>query len=883
MAKKLLMFIFVLLFLSLSIGAQAAGLVPQRQVGEDVDALLERIATLTANPPTLHEPFRQDEGRWDVASDDEVTRQYQTSTLHIGVASEQTVAWSTGDISVEDFYLEVDAFHIAGSLDNQFGVLFRLVDDANFYFFAISSDGYYSVQKKSDDEWSYLLDWASAEPVTVGEGEGNRIGILAEGAQISVLVNGELLATVEDDEFTKGQLALAVGAFDNGNVTIAFDDLLLWEPGAVAALTETATAETETTEAAPTPTPDETSELISLDEQLEEIRSGEPLLDEDFRRDNGEWASGENGDVTYAYDQRTYRIVVAASNLLGYSINTTIEERQIPNFLAEVDIRQIAGSTTAEYGFIFHYQDIDNYYIAVISGEGEYSLWKKDGGEWSTLVEWTASEAINRDEGGENRLGLLVDGAQITLLVNNEVLTQLEEESSFFGSVGLLAGTLDEPNLEVAFDNFILWGFGEAPVDEPIFTDDLAPLDVTARLAEIRENDPSFSDDFRRDNGDWGIAADENMVYAYERRTLQFDVLSDNWIGWSFSTELDATNPADFLAEVDVEHLSGPLDGEMGLIFRFVDNRNFYLFAVRSQGDYALLREVAGEWQTVVDWTESDALVTGEGALNRIGVLAEGKQITLLINDVAVVQVEDDAFSAGKLGLAAGTFDEGGLQVAFDNLDVWVLTAAAASTMVAANAPDAAVVAERLEEIKNADPVFSDEFRRASDVWEDPGYDSVTFSYVGGAYHITVDPPNITPGSTGDVTVGNFLLEVDGAQLSGPTGQYGVFFRQVDDQNFYLFAVTPFQTYSLWKMVDGEWSALIEWTKADAILAAEGEVNRLGVLAEGAQITLLVNDVAVAQVEDNAFSEGAVALAAGTFDEGGIEVEFDNLDIWEVE
>ena len=45
---------------------------------------------------------------------------------------------------------------------------------------------------------------------------------------------------------------------------------------------------------------------------------------------------------------------------------------------------------------------------------------------------------------------------------------------------------------------------------------------------------------------------------------------------------------------------------------------------------------------------------------------------------------------------------------------------------------------------------------------------------------------------------------------------------------------------------------------------------------------LLVNDVAVAQIEDDSFSEGKVSLAAGTFDEGGIEVEFDNLDIWEL-
>jgi hypothetical protein len=263
-------------------------------------------------------------------------------------------------------------------------------------------------------------------------------------------------------------------------------------------------------------------------------------------------------------------------------------------------------------------------------------------------------------------------------------------------------------------------------------------------------------------------------------------------------------------------------------------------------------------------------------------VLAEGAQITLLINDVAVAQVEDDAFSAGQLGVAASTFDEGGLEVAFDNLDVWILSTAVAP-IATVEAPDAAVVAQRLDEIRSADPTFSDEFRRDSGVWADPGYDGVTFSYQRSTYHVAIDTPNIIPGSTGDITVGDFLLEVEAAQIAGPNGQYGVFFRQVDENNFYLFAVTPFQTYSLWKLVDDEWTALIDWTQAEAILAEEGDVNRIGVLAEGAQITLLINDAAVAQVEDDTFAEGNVALAAGTFEEGGVEVEFDNLDIWTVE
>jgi hypothetical protein len=199
-----------------------------------------------------------------------------------------------------------------------------------------------------------------------------------------------------------------------------------------------------------------------------------------------------------------------------------------------------------------------------------------------------------------------------------------------------------------------------------------------------------------------------------------------------------------------------------------------------------------------------------------------------------------------------------------------------------ANQLDADAIAEQLAALRQAEPLLADDFRRNTGIWEQPEYDGVSFAFAGGAYRITVDAPNVTPGSTGDIDVADFLLEVDAAQTDGPDGQYGLFFRQQDDQNFYLYTVSPAQSYALWRMVDGEWTELIPWTDADAIHPGS-EVNRLGVLAQGSQLTLLVNDVPVTQFEDDTFASGKVALSVGTFDEGGVAVEFDNLSIWEAQ
>jgi hypothetical protein len=674
--------VILLVSLGLILGSatvRAATPLPLRQV-ENAATVSEQIATAKSAPPTLAEHFRRDEGRWDLASSEAVERLFATSTLRLNIIAQQTVGWSISEFSATDFYLEVDAFHVTGPLDNEFGVVFRYQDDENFYLFATSSDGYYTVQKMEAGEWSELIEWADAEAINQGEAAGNTLGVLADGSRITVSINGELVGAVEDESFASGQIGLLAGSFDDGGVEIAFDDLLLWDLAGEPAPepTPSPTEEvTSTEEATPTAVPSD------LAETLDAIRATEPLLSDDFRTDTGAWPTTTDDDVTYSYARRTYQLEIHTANWLGFAFNTAIEERPIPNLLAEVDITQAAGPAAAEYGLLFHYQDSDNFYMAAISGQGTYGVWKKIDAEWATLIDWTESDLLDTEAETTHRLSLLVQGDQITLLVNDAVLAEVQDEATIVGTIGLVAGAFDEPGVVAAFDNFEVWQLeGETPTldqtpelgptPEPENTPE--PVDVSARLAEIQATDPTFTEDFRRDEGVWSTTADDQSEFFYERRTYHILVNVTGWMSWQFPEPALEPPPADFLAEVDVEHVAGPTNGEYGLIFRYVDQQNFYFYAISGLGTYSLWKKVDDEWQTLIDWTESPALVAGEGAINRIGVLAEGATITLLANETSVAQFEDESFAAGAVGLAAGTFDEAGLEVAFDNLDLWVIT-----------------------------------------------------------------------------------------------------------------------------------------------------------------------------------------------------------------
>ena len=129
----------------------------------------------------------------------------------------------------------------------------------------------------------------------------------------------------------------------------------------------------------------------------------------------------------------------------------------------------------------------------------------------------------------------------------------------------------------------------------------------------------------------------------------------------------------------------------------------------------------------------------------------------------------------------------------------------------------------------------------------------------------------------------DFLLEVDTTLDDNTTpGEVGVIFRKQDEDNFYFMAIDNTGRISIWKKAEGKWETLAPWAKTDELLTQKGAENRLGVLAEGSQLTALVNGQAVATAVDDTFADGAISLAVGTFASPNVAAAFDNLTLWDV-
>jgi hypothetical protein len=182
-----------------------------------------------------------------------------------------------------------------------------------------------------------------------------------------------------------------------------------------------------------------------------------------------------------------------------------------------------------------------------------------------------------------------------------------------------------------------------------------------------------FSDDFGDPNSGWYVETNPESERLYKDGEFHIGVFKANLDSWSWSNHFD--DLADFAVEVDARRVEGPLKNDYGILVRFQtasDVDGFYMFGVSSDGHYWVQLSQGDDWSELVAWKPSDAVRQGS-AVNHLRVECDGPRMSFLVNSRLVAEVEDSMWTSGDIGLVAGTFDEAGVVVNFDNLRVWRL------------------------------------------------------------------------------------------------------------------------------------------------------------------------------------------------------------------
>ncbi|NJN67570.1 MAG: protein kinase [Chloroflexaceae bacterium] len=134
--------------------------------------------------------------------------------------------------------------------------------------------------------------------------------------------------------------------------------------------------------------------------------------------------------------------------------------------------------------------------------------------------------------------------------------------------------------------------------------------------------------------------------------------------------EVWETRLQNFMAQVDMAVMTTGAFG--GLSFGIQDESNSYGAYLSPDEEYYILRKWQNNEGVLMAGEEHPAIKPGN-ATNRILVIRQGARMQFYVNDVLVIEYEDDAFLAGKVGLTAFPGDAGDAEVWFDNFRLWRL------------------------------------------------------------------------------------------------------------------------------------------------------------------------------------------------------------------
>jgi len=168
---------------------------------------------------------------WGQFNGDAGVADYIDGAYHIYVKSPNVNVWAHPGMNFDTVQLEVDAKTANGPQENRMGLICRMKDNANFYYFIISADGYYGIGKVKDGAWSLLgTEQMQQHNAIRGGAQTNHIRADCISNFLILYVNNQLVGSAQDADFTSGDVGLLAGAFHVPGVDVYFDNFVVFRP-----------------------------------------------------------------------------------------------------------------------------------------------------------------------------------------------------------------------------------------------------------------------------------------------------------------------------------------------------------------------------------------------------------------------------------------------------------------------------------------------------------------------------------------------------------------------------------------------------------------------------------------------------------------------------
>lgn len=195
-----------------------------------VPSLAAPLSNVPSGTTLFKDDFSSPASGWDRTQYAEGIMDYDGGGYRMLVNALQANFWSTPHRDFTDVRVEADAGKLAGPDENRIGLICRS-DGASYYFFIISSDGYYGLGIFTNGQAALLggSEMQSSDKIKTGA-DINHLRADCNGDALSFYVNGFKLAQANDPTLQHGDVGLLAGTFSQPGVDIVFDNFVVLKP-----------------------------------------------------------------------------------------------------------------------------------------------------------------------------------------------------------------------------------------------------------------------------------------------------------------------------------------------------------------------------------------------------------------------------------------------------------------------------------------------------------------------------------------------------------------------------------------------------------------------------------------------------------------------------
>ncbi|MCB9112989.1 MAG: hypothetical protein H6634_17235 [Anaerolineales bacterium] len=216
--NRFLPFLFVVMFLLSACGSAPA------------ESAQAPAAAQASGAVLFQDDFAQATTGWDRLLVTEGVMDYYSGGYRVLVNALQTNFWATPRRNFTDVRVEVDTGKLGGPDENRIGLLCRY-NGKDYYFFIISSDGFYGMGIFKDGQAVLLGQTEMLASSNINQGLAiNHLRADCTGSTLTFYVNGFQVAQAQDTTLPSGDIGILAGTFNEPGVDIIFDNFVVLQP-----------------------------------------------------------------------------------------------------------------------------------------------------------------------------------------------------------------------------------------------------------------------------------------------------------------------------------------------------------------------------------------------------------------------------------------------------------------------------------------------------------------------------------------------------------------------------------------------------------------------------------------------------------------------------